>query len=455
MNRCPIQSIRSPGRCFRLFFLVALTVQSHLVFAANARDDLHYWPQWRGPLTTGLAPYADPPIEWSENKNIRWKSGIPGFGHSTPVVWGEYLYLTSAKAYGESSVPKRANAYMAHDNVATVQHQEFIVLAVRRANGQIAWQKTVHRELPAEGGHNTASLASNSPVTEGKRIYASFGSRGLFCLDLKGNILWTKDFGEMLTKHAHGEGSSPVLYENTIVVNWDHEGESFVIALDKRTGEQQWKSPRDEVTSWATPIVVNHNGRPQVIVSGTGRIRGYDLATGKTLWECGGLSANVVASPVSDKGIVFAGSSYEKQALLAIRLQDATGDITDSKQIVWFRRFGTPYVPSLLLVDGSLYYLRHYQGVLSRVDTRTGEDQGGPFRMKGIGDVYASPVSADGRIYITDREGTTLVLSHEITGDPQILAKNKLDDSFSASAALADREFYLRGEKHLYCISNN
>jgi len=438
-----------------LSIIVAVVIPVLLVSTAHSDDNHQYWPQWRGPLATGVAPLADPPVEWNESKNIRWKILLPGFGHSSPVVWGDFIYLTAAKPYGKSSVPKRANAYMAHDNAATVQHQEFMVLAVRRTDGNIVWQKTVHKELPAEGGHNTSSLASNSPVTDGEHVFAYFGSRGIYCLDLKGNVVWEKDFGEMLTKHAHGEGSSPVLYENTLVMNWDHEGDSFVIALDKRTGKQRWKNLRDEVTSWATPIVVDRSDRPQVIVSGTGRIRGYDLVTGKTLWECGGLSANVVASPVYDKGIVFAGSSYEKQALLAIRLQGATGDITNSKQVVWFRRFGTPYVPSLLLYDDSLYYLRHYQGVLSRVDTQTGEDQGGPFRMKGIRNVYASPVGASGRIYITDQDGLTIVFGHDKAQDPIILARNMLEDRFNASIALVDKELYLRGEKYLYCIAED
>ena len=159
----------------------------------------------------------------------------------------------------------------------------------------------------------------------------------------------------MQTKHGHGEGSSPVIHDETLIINWDHEGQSFVVAFDKYTGKQLWKVKRKEVTSWATPIVVEVKGKPQVIVSGTSRVRGYDLVTGNVIWECGGLSANIVASPVSADGMVYVGSSYDKRALLAIRLDGAQGDITSSSQVVWTRTRGTPYVPSPLLYGCLLY----------------------------------------------------------------------------------------------------
>ena len=208
---------------------------------------------------------------------------------------------------------------------------------------------------------------------------------------------------------------------------------------------------RKEVTSWATPIVIEHQGHNQVIISGTHRVRSYDLLSGEIIWECGGLSSNIVASPVAGDGMVYAGSSYEKRALLAIRLNGAQGDITGSGQVAWTRSRGTPYVPSPLLYQGSLYFLSHYQGILSRVNAKTGEDQPGPIRLQGIRNVYASPVGAAGRVYVTDRQGTTLVLSH--TATPRVLAVNRLDDGFNASAALVDQELYLRGERNLYCIT--
>jgi outer membrane protein assembly factor BamB len=184
----------------------------------------------------------------------------------------------------------------------------------------------VCKELPHEAGHFTGSLASNSPITDGERLFAFFGSRGLYCFDFDGKLQWQSSFGQMQTKHAHGEGSTPALHGDTVVVNWDHEGRSFVTALDKRTGRERWKVDRDEATSWASPIVVEHGGKPQVIISGTKRTRGYDLESGRVLWECGGLSSNIVASPVAADGMVFAGSSYEIQSMLAIRLEGASGE---------------------------------------------------------------------------------------------------------------------------------
>jgi len=411
----------------------------------------HTWPQWRGPLGTGVAPSANPPVEWSESKNIRWKIALPGKGHSTPIVWGDRIFITTAVPYGDALEPRYNTAPGGHDGVPVTKRYRFVVLAVSRRDGKIVWQRTLHTELPHEGGHYTGSLASNSPVTDGEHLFAFFGSRGLYALDLNGELQWQTDLGEMQTKHAHGEGSSPALYGETLIINWDHEGQSFVIAFDKRTGKQRWQVAREEVTSWATPIVVENGGKPQVIISGTNRMRGYDLATGEVIWECGGLSANIVASPVAADGMLFAGSSYEKRALLAIRLDGARGDITGTDHVVWTRTRGTPYVPSPLLYGDVLYFLRHYQGILSRVNAKTGEEQHGPFRLNGIRNVYASPVAAADRVYITDRDGTTLVISH---GDmPSVLAVNQLNDSFSASAAIVGNEFFLRGQKYLYCIA--
>ena len=257
----------------------------------------------------------------------------------------------------------------------------------------------------------------------------------------------------MNSKHGHGEGASPVLYKQTLIVNWDHEGQSFVVALDKSTGRELWRVKRDEVTSWATPIVVEHAGNPQAIICGTQRVRAYDLKTGKTIWQCGGMSANIVATPVAGGGMVFAGSSYEKRALLAIRLAGATGDITGSDQVAWRRIRGTPYVPSPLLYEDGLYFLTHYQGILTRVNAKTGEDEPGAFRLSGIRNVYASPVAAAGRVYITDQDGATLVISADAR--PKTLALNHLDDQFSASPVLVDRELILRGHNHLYCLAES
>jgi outer membrane protein assembly factor BamB len=432
--------------------LIALTACVFVQAAdGEAVDPDRQWGQWRGPLGTGVAPHGDPPLEWSETKNVRWRVSLPGEGHSTPAVWGDRVFVTTAIAIGEGRAPVPDTAPGAHDNIFPTHSQRFVALCVDRATGKILWETALHEAFPHEGGHNTGSLASASPATNGERVFAFFGSRGLYCLDTDGVVVWQRDLGQMQTKHGHGEGASPVLHEDTLVVNWDHEGQSFLVALDERTGAERWKVNRDEPTSWASPIVLEHEGMMQVVVSGTNRLRGYDLASGAVLWECGGLSHNVVASPVSGDGMVFAGSSYERQAMLAIRLDGARGDLTVSENLLWMRRRRTPYVPSPLLYEGELYFLLHYPAVLSRVDAGTGAEPNGPFRLDGIGDVYASPVAAAGRIYITDLQGMTLVLSPDAI--PKPLALNQLDDAFAASAAIAGGAIFLRGEHKLYCIS--
>ena len=410
------------------------------------------WMQWRGPLATGVAPHAQPPVEWSEQKNLRWKIPLPGQGHSTPIIVGDRVYLTAAVPTGEPQPPVYDTAPGAHDGVPVTQRHQFVVLAIERRDGRIAWQRVVREEFPHEGGHNTGSQASNSPTSDGQRLYAFFGSRGLYCLDLKGKILWQKDLGRMRTHHAHGEGSSPVLHGDTLVVCWDHEGESFLYAFDKLTGRQRWKVARDEKTSWSTPLIVESEGRPQVVVSATKRVRAYDLATGAQLWECAGLTDNVVSSPVQSGGLVITGNSYQQQAMLAIRFAGAKGDLTGTDAVVWQLRRLTPYVSSPLLYGDTLYFLRHNQNILLRLDPATGQPRGEPLRLPALRDfIFASPVGAAGRLYITGRDGTTVVLRHD--RENALLAANHLDDTFSASPALAAGELYLRGERFLYCVA--
>ena len=416
----------------------------------QAVNPLAQWGQWRGPLATGAAPKADPPVEWSETKNIRWKTKLPGLGHSSPVVWGSLVFVTTAEMTGAKKPFTGVTPDGAHNNMNPLFDHQFAVMAIDRQTGAVVWRRTVATRQPHESTHESATWASNSPVTDGEHVLSFFGSNGLYCLDTGGRLLWSRDLGDMQVKHGHGEGASPLLHDETVVVNWDHEGASVIVALAKRTGEELWRQPRDEVTSWATPIVVTHDGQAQVVVSGTRRVRGYDLKTGAVIWEAGGLPGNIVASPVGADGMVFAAGSYEKQTLLAIRLTGAKGELTGTQQIAWQKNRSTPYVPSPLLYDGWLYYLRHYQGVLSRVNAKTGDEPSGPFRLGSVFNIYSSPVAAAGRIYVTDRNGKTLVMSND--AEPKALMLNKLDDRFSASAALVGDAIFLRGEKFLYCI---
>lgn len=427
-----------------------------LLFALAAIDatwsqDTDQWSQWRGPNFSGASDKADPPIRWSETENVAWKTLIPGLGHSSPVVWDNTVYITSAIPVGPKFDAIADNRPGSHDNLKVSQRHQYAVLAIDRNDGNVKWQKVVNENIPHEGAHYTASLASASPVTDGKRVYASFGSHGIYCLDLDGNVVWEKVLGKMHSKHGHGEGATPVLKDGLLVINWDHENQSFIVAINAKDGTEVWRKLRDEVTSWSSPIVATVDGKSQVIVAGTARVRAYDLKSGIVVWECGGLSNNVCATPVVEDGILVVGSSYEKRAMFAIRLSGSTGDITGTDQVLWSRTQRTPYVPSPLLYRGKVYFLRHYQGILSQVDAKTGEELIGPFRLNGLRDIYSSPVAAADRIYVTGRNGVTLVLSH--TEMPRLLSANQLNDSFSASAAIVGKKMFLRGEKHLYCIA--
>lgn len=415
------------------------------------------WPAWRGPMATGVAPVADPPVRWGEGTNKVWKTALPGLGHSSPIVWGDRVFVTTAVETDIAVAPEKVQA--AEKEIPDWQRRgarlptrvlRFVVMALKRSDGSVLWQQTVCESAPHTSTHADGSWASGSPVTDGERVYAYFGSYGLHCLDMDGKKQWEKRFGLMKTRNSFGEGASPALCGDLVLINWDQEGPSFLAALDKKTGAERWRTNRDEPTSWSTPVVVEHAGRPQIIVNAARRIQGYDPADGRVLWECGGMTTNVVPCPVSAGGTVFCMSGFRGAALLAIRLEAASGDIT-GKAIAWKRDKDTPYVPSPLLYDNLLYFLKANDAILTCVDAPTGKPHYEAQRLDGLKQIYASPVGAAGRVYLTGRNGVTLVLKRGPS--LEVLATNALDDSFTASAALAGRELFLRGYKNLYCIA--
>jgi len=411
------------------------------------------WSQWRGPYGTGAAPEsARPPIRWAESENVAFKVALPGLGHSTPVISGDRIFLTAAVERTPQE-PAEASPHIhgAHDNVAPAHLYDYVVMAIDRLAGSTLWQRTVHSEVPHESTHKSGSWASGSPVTDGSVVVATFGSRGVFGLTVEGELLWKSDLGDMRIKHGHGEGTSLALARGTVVLNWDHEGESFVVALDARSGTERWRAKRSEGTSWSSPLVVKHEDRYQVIVAATERVRAYDLESGELVWECGGLTGNVVASPVAGGGFVFVANSYETREMMAIRLAGAKGDVTGTDMVVWSRHRDTPYVPSPVLYRGSLCFLKHYQGILTCVDAGSGGETLAPRRLPGIGNVYSSLVAANGRIYVVGRDGATAVLDHGKAFE--VLAVNSLEDRFSASPMIVDDSLYLRGERWLYRIA--
>ena len=388
-------------------------------------DSQAYWSQWRGPEATGVSPEGDPPVEWSEDRNIRWKVAIPGKGHASPIVWDQSVFVATA-------IPTDSeNPAEGEGQDKPTQMVKFDLLALDRRTGKVLWQRTTREQGPHEGTHGSNTWASASPVTDGEHVYAYFGSFGLYCLDMKGNLVWEKDLGDMSVRLKFGEGSSPLLYGNKIVIIWDHQGDSFIVALDKRTGDELWRVSRDEETSWSSPIVVEHAGRRQVVTSATNRVRSYDLETGDLLWDGSGVTFNAIPSPVASEGIVFVTSGFRGNVLQAIRIGAAQGDITGSEAIAWELDRDTPYVPSPLLYGDLLYFVKGNKGILSCLNAKTGEAHYGPLRLEGIEGVYASPVGAGNRVYLPSQNGTTMVLRRG--PEFEVLARNSLEDGFDAS----------------------
>jgi len=431
----------------RLVLLTVLLGLPALVLHASATDD-RYWAQWRGPSMTGVSKTAKPPIEWSETKNIKWKVEIPGRGSASPVVWGDRVYLLTAVPAGVTG-PAQHEPRGALPNRGVHQYK---VMAIDRATGKTVWERVAREEEPHEAAHqDNGSWASSSAVTDGTHLFAYFESRGLYAYDMQGQLLWQTDFGDKKMRNQFGEGSTPALFGKYLVVVWDHiPGPSFIVALDKATGKEIWRTTRDEMDTWATPLIVEHAGRPQVIVNAMNRVRSYDLETGKIVWDGPGTTMNVIPSPVFGHGMVFIMSGFRGNNLKAIKLAEAKGDISTTGAIAWQLDRDTPYVPSPLLYDNILYFLKTNNGLLSAYDAVSGKPHYTVQRLPKAQEVFASPVGADGRIYVTGRDGVTMVLKHGPTYE--ILAENTLDDGFDASPALVGSEMYLRGFRYLYRI---
>jgi outer membrane protein assembly factor BamB len=435
--------------------LVTVFIACHSLFAQASNPQ--YWAQWRGPNANGVAPAGNPPIEWSDSTNIQWKIPIPGKGIATPIIWGDQIFIQTA-VKKDQVVETKSEEEGADQDSWISRHvmkpkaiYQFIILSISRKTGDVLWQKILREELPHEGMHKTASFANNSPVTDGKHVIAYFGSRGIYCLDIKGNILWEKDLGNMNKRASFGEGSSPALYNDKIVVNWDHEGDSFIVVLDKKTGQEIWRKSRDEKTSWSTPLVIEQDGNPQIIMSGTTNIIGYDLTTGNVLWQSIGMTENVIPSPVYADGKVVVMSGYRGSALQVIQISKAKGDVAETGAILWTHDRNTPYVPSPLLYDDLLFFLEARKENLSCLNAMTGEVYYESQALDEIKGIYASIVGASGRVYIVGKNGVAYVIKKNPVF--QVLAKNTLDDAFDASPVIVDKELYLRGHKYLYCIS--
>ena len=433
------------------------TFSIHLLIAlisyAPADDN---WTQWRGPQNSGASLSAAPPLTWSEAENIKWKVPIDGNGTSTPIVWENKVFVLTAIRTDEKdpSIPdpkdqpktnffdiKRPNAV-----------HEFAVICLDRNSGKELWRDVATKKIPHEGAHNDNDFASASPTTDGKRLFCWFGSAGLFCYNLNGTKLWERSLGEARVGSSLGEGSSPVLHDAKLVIVRDHAGQSTIEVLDASTGKTIWRKDREEGNAWATPLVLKHSGRAQVITTASNFVRSYDLETGDVIWQCSGLTGNCTPCPQVDGDYVICMSGYKGYSAMAIPLTE-TGDISNSEKIRWSLSKGTPYVPSSVLYDGLLYFNQSNQAILRCVDSKSGEVLFGPQRITGISNIYASPVAANGRIYIVGRGGRTVVLRHSRNYEP--VATNELNERFDASPAIAGQQIFLRGVNHLYCIDED
>jgi outer membrane protein assembly factor BamB len=446
----------------RRIFFISLTSLLGLLGCAVAIADNGpaHWPEWRGPSLNGIAR-TDAPTTF-DVKNIKWKTDIQGRGFSTPIIWGDKMFLTTAIPVGKVAPPPAAENPTAQPQrgrgpgggAGPMVEHKFDLMCVDRKNGKILWQKTARLATPHEGYHHLyGSFASNSPITDGKFVYVSFGSRGVYCFDMNGKLIWERDLGvKMKMRLQFGEGAAPAIDAERIYLNFDQEENSFFVTLDKRTGKELWRVSRDEVSSWSTPLVLQHAGRQQVILAASKKVRSYDVKTGKLIWECGGLGSNVIPVPIYQNGILYVMSGHRDPKLMAIKL-GKEGDLTNTDAILWTQTRGISYTLSPILHDNKLYVVTD-SGQLSCFNALTGEPYYHQVRLPRPYNFKASPVATNGKLYLASEEGNVIVVK---LGDKmEVIATNLLEDEiFIASPIIVGGELFLRSHNRLYCISEN
>lgn len=385
-----------------------------------------YWPRWRGPSGQGLVAdgvYVD---IWSDTENILWRTPVPGSGNSSPIVWNDQIYLTTA-----------------YDN-----GQRLSLIAFDRATGEVVWERFAPEGRP-ERVHQKNGHASATPVTDGERIYVSFGARGLAAFDREdGALIWHEDFGAL--DNYWGTAGSPLLYQDKIIIYQDVSRGSFVAAFDSSTGEEVWRTPRNATVGWGSPIAIRVGDHDEIIVHGQHRVQAYAPETGRELWHCNGSTIEVIPTAVVGYGMLFCASGRAGPTL-AIR-PGGEGDVTDS-HLEWTSPRGSPFVPSPILYGDNLYLVNDMQSIATALDARTGQNvwQGrlGVARREGFS---ASPVAVDGKVFFTNDYGETFVLR---AGDEfEILRVNELGESVLASPALVDGNWYFRTAGHLIAIGD-
>ncbi len=426
-----------------------------LLLAAPGLAQVGPWPAWRGPQRNGFAPGATPPTEWSETKNVAWKSVLPGNGKSTPIIQGNHIYVVNAIEARPATPEELKSRKTTGGGRGTPPPDEFLaflVFAIDAKDGEVVWESNVTERLQTGGIHSTNGYSSFSPVTDGEKLYLSLGSNGVHCLDLEsGDVEWTYEIGPQRIRREFGEAGSPALAGDLLIVVADQEDESYIHALDKKTGELAWKKSRDENSTWTTPLVLADSGELQIVVNGTNAVRSYKATNGDVLWSCTGQTTNPIPSPVSDGETVVVTSGFRGAAMMAFPL-DKTGNLQETEGgVIWSHSTGTPYVPSPVLADGKVYMLSGNKGMISCVDYATGKVLVDRMRLD-LGNVYASILAAGDHLYVVGRDGATAVLKHG--KELEVVAMNQLDEPVDASPIAVGDVLYLRSDSSLYAIKN-
>ena len=420
-----------------------------LLSASPARAD--NWPQWRGPEATGVSREDDLPTRWTAEDNVAWKAPLEGLGTSSPIVWEDKVFLTSQT--GEGPIDRRgaqfAGAPVARDYERDDDQVRFLVYAFRRSDGRLLWryQFAAEGDLPAV--HYKHSLASPSPVTDGESVYAWMGTGQLVALSLEGELLWQRHLGREYAPFVvqWGHGSSPALYGNLLYLLCDHPAGAYLLALDKRSGKEIWKVERGRgLRSYSTPFIFRTQGGDELIVNSSHRLESFDPETGDLLWYAGEPTALAIPMPVSHEGILYASRGYSSGPYASIR-GGGRGDVSRS-HVRWRFPTGAPYVSSLLYYEGLVYMANEY-GIVRAIDAETG----GLIWRERLGGVFtASPVAVDGKIYLLDESGKTVVLAAGRTF--RIVAENVLGERSLASPAVSNGQILIRTDHHLFCIGN-
>jgi outer membrane protein assembly factor BamB len=414
------------------------------------------WPQFRGADSTGVATNRNLPVTWSTNQNVAWKAEIPGWGWSSPIVWGDKILVTSVVRDGEVETPKKGLYFGGERPTPPKDHQRWMVYCFDWQSGKKTWEKQVHQGAPTSPIHLKNTYASETPVTDGERVYAYFGNAGLFCLDMAGKEVWSQKWSAFKIRNGWGTAASPVLHGDRIYVVNDNEEKSFLVALDKKNGKQVWRIERDEKSNWATPYVWENEKRTELIIPGRTKVRSYDLG-GKVLWELGGMSSIVIPTPFSKFGLLYVCSGYvgdKVRPVFAIR-PGASSDITlkegetKNEFIAWCQQTAAPYNPSPIVYGDHLYVL-YDRGLFSCYDARTGKLIYDRERLNpaGTAEFTASPWAYDGKIFCLSEDGDTYVI--QAGSQFKLLNKNGLDEMCMATPAITRDSLIIRTASKLY-----